>query len=103
MVPRVVELLSASSATVNCQVLTPALRTVGNIVTGSDSQTDCVINCGGLPKLRDLLSVNKINVVKEAAWSISNIVAGNNEQIQAVIDAGILPPLINVLESVILI
>ncbi|KAK6635672.1 hypothetical protein RUM44_000926 [Polyplax serrata] len=99
VVPRVVELLSVNNVYDNCQILTPALRTIGNIVTGNDYQTDCVINAGGLPKLRDLLTVNRTNIVKEAAWSISNIVAGNSEQIQAVIDAGILPPLIQVLDT----
>ena len=100
VVPRLVELLSESFASNITQVLTPVLRTIGNIVTGNDFQTDCVINAGGLPNLRNLLSADKDNIVKEAAWSISNITAGNKEQIQAVIDAEILPPLINVLQNV---
>ncbi|CAE7836601.1 unnamed protein product [Symbiodinium sp. CCMP2592] len=43
---RVVELLSHESP----QVQTPALRTVGNIVTGSDTQTDAVLACEPEPQ-----------------------------------------------------
>ena len=32
-------------------VLIPALRTVGNIVTGDDNQTQVIINCTALPCL----------------------------------------------------
>lgn len=81
-------------------VLTPALRAVGNIVTGNEIQTDSVIHAGALPKLRDLLQNRRMNIVKEACWSISNITAGNSDQIQAVIDADIIAPLINVLKMV---
>ena len=42
---RLVELLMHPSP----QVLIPALRTVGNIVTGDDVQTQIIINCGALP------------------------------------------------------
>jgi len=45
--PRLVELLGSSNTTVQ----TPALRTVGNIVTGDDSQTQFIINLNALPAL----------------------------------------------------
>ncbi len=41
-------------------VLTPALRTAGNIVTGDDSQTQTMINCGILPCLLTLLGHPKV-------------------------------------------
>jgi importin subunit alpha-2 len=44
VVPRLVELLAASEVT----VLTPALRAVGNIVTGNDMQVCCVFSFGML-------------------------------------------------------
>ena len=64
-------------------VLVPALRTVGNIVTGDDMQTQIVINCGALPCLLNLLQTShKKSIKKEACWTISNITAGTKDQIQ---------------------
>ena len=63
----------------------PALRTVGNIVTGNDQQTQAIINCGALLCLLHLLNTShKKSIKKEACWTISNITAGTKEQIQAV-------------------
>jgi hypothetical protein len=92
---RLVELLMHASTSVQ----TPALRSVGNIVTGDDVQTQVIINCGSLPALLSLLSSTKDGIRKEACWTISNITAGNSVQIQAVIDANIIPPLINLLSN----
>ncbi|EDN09288.1 importin alpha subunit [Histoplasma capsulatum] len=92
---RLVELLMHASTSVQ----TPALRSVGNIVTGDDVQTQVIINCGALPALLSLLSSTKDGIRKEACWTISNITAGNSTQIQAVIDANIIPPLINLLSN----
>lgn len=78
-------------------VQTPALRSVGNIVTGDDLQTQVVIASGALPALLSLLSSPKDGIRKEACWTISNITAGSPLQIQAVIEANIIPPLINIL------
>ncbi|RYR12882.1 hypothetical protein Ahy_B04g070180 isoform C [Arachis hypogaea] len=81
-------------------VLIPALRTVGNIVTGDDIQTQAIINHGALPCLMSLLTHNhKKSIKKEACWTISNITAGNRDQIQAVIDAGLIAPLVNLLQN----
>lgn len=57
-------------------VQTPALRTVGNIVTGDDLQTQIIINVAALPCLLSLLSSPKKGIRKEACWTISNITAG---------------------------
>lgn len=92
---RLVELLMHASTSVQ----TPALRSVGNIVTGDDVQTQVIINCGALPALLSLLSSGKDGIRKEACWTISNITAGNSTQIQAVIDANIIPPLIHLLSN----
>jgi importin subunit alpha-1 len=92
---RLVELLMHASTSVQ----TPALRSVGNIVTGDDVQTQVIINCGALPALLSLLSSTKDGIRKEACWTISNITAGNSTQIQAVIDANIVPPLIHLLQN----
>ena len=77
----------------------PALRTVGNIVTGNDLQTQFIINNNALPCLLALLSSPKKGIRKEACWTISNITAGNKEQIQAVVENNIIPPLIQLLTN----
>uniref|UniRef100_A0A251TE75 Importin subunit alpha n=1 Tax=Helianthus annuus TaxID=4232 RepID=A0A251TE75_HELAN len=93
---RLVELLLHPSPS----VLIPALRTVGNIVTGDDLQTQHIIECGALPCLLSLLTHNhKKSIKKEACWTISNITAGNKEQIRTVIEAGLIAPLVNLLQT----
>ncbi|KAF5190830.1 Importin subunit alpha [Thalictrum thalictroides] len=94
--PRLVELLLHPSPS----VLIPALRTVGNIVTGDDVQTQCIINHQALPCLLNLLTHNhKKSIKKEACWTISNITAGNKDQIQSVIAADIIGPLVHLLQT----
>ncbi|KAI5658613.1 hypothetical protein M9H77_27406 [Catharanthus roseus] len=94
--PRLVELLLHPSPS----VLVPALRTVGNIVTGDDMQTQCIINHQALPRLLNLLTGNyKKSIKKEACWTLSNITAGNRDQIQGVIEAGIIGPLVHLLQN----
>jgi importin subunit alpha-2 len=50
-VRRVVELLASPSA----DVVAPAVRVIGNIVTGTATQTQAVLNCGSLQFLLPLL------------------------------------------------
>lgn len=80
-------------------VIVPALRSVGNIVTGNDSQTDAVLEAGAMIHMSKLLNNSRSNIVKEAAWTISNITAGNPKQIQAVIDAGVFEEICTVLQT----
>ena len=96
IIPNLVARLSCGEL----QVMTPALRALGNIVTGSDVQTDAVVAANALPVFANLLKHGRMNIVKEAAWTISNVTAGNTTQIQAVIDANVLAPLIDVLVRV---
>ncbi len=95
VVKRLVELLLHQ----NVSVQTPSLRTVGNIVTGDDIQTQFVINVSALPCLLNLLNSPKKSIRKEACWTISNITAGNKDQISAVIEANCIPPLIQILTN----
>eukprot|EP01103_Thecamoeba_quadrilineata_P021480 TRINITY_DN9888_c0_g1_i1.p1 TRINITY_DN9888_c0_g1~~TRINITY_DN9888_c0_g1_i1.p1 ORF type:complete len:510 (-),score=126.65 TRINITY_DN9888_c0_g1_i1:230-1759(-) len=92
---RMVELLMHNSFSVQ----TPALRTIGNIVTGDDLQTQVIINSSALPCLLALLSSLKKSIRKEACWTLSNITAGSRTQIQTVIDAGFIGPLIQILNT----
>jgi importin subunit alpha-1/8 len=79
-------------------IVTPALRSVGNIVTGDDKQTDVVLASDVLAQLSTLLEHKKCNIMKEAAWTVSNITAGNQHQIQKVLDKGIMGPLLKVMQ-----
>lgn len=79
---------------------TPALRAIGNIVTGTDEQTQAVLDSGALNMFHQLLRHKKANIQKEAAWTLSNITAGKDGQIQEVINAGLVPYLVDMLVRV---
>ena len=93
---RLVELLMHSSTSVQ----TPALRSVGNIVTGDDVQTQVIINSGALPALLSLLSSTKDGIRKEACWAISNATSGGlqkPQQIRYLVSCGAIKPLCDLL------
>jgi len=92
---RLVELLMHESD----HVKKAALRTVGNIVTGDDIQTQVILNCSALPCLLALLSHPNKSIRKETCWTISNITAGNVRQIECVKDANIIPSLVDILRN----
>lgn len=94
IVPQLLQLLQLNEA---C-IIIPAVRCIGNIVAGTDDQTDFAIDAGVLPKLDNLLRYSKANIVNEAVWAVSNITAGTNKQIQKVLDAGIFHQICRVLE-----
>lgn len=95
VVPRLVKCLQHHSASVQV----PALRCVGNIVTGDDLQTEEVLRHNPLDALLGLMAHRKKSIRKEACWTISNITAGNSAQIQMVINAHIIPPLVALLRD----
>lgn len=94
-VPLLINLLDHT----NTLVVHPALRAIGNIVTGNDTQTQTVIGEGVLPKLKNLLNADKQAIRKEACWTISNITAGNVHQIEEVSRAQLIPPVLQALGS----
>ena len=75
------------------------MRTVGNIVTGDDVQTQFILNSGVLGALLHLLSSPRDGIKKEACWTISNITAGTVQQIELVIQASLIPPLLSLLQN----
>jgi len=95
LAPKIVKLLGHPSS----RVQTPILRAAGNIVTGTDKQTQEMISHGLLPVLLPMLSSSKRNIRKEACWAISNITAGTPAQIESVIQANIIPSMIHVLST----
>ncbi|KAL3109514.1 hypothetical protein niasHT_011669 [Heterodera trifolii] len=81
-------------------LIAPALRVLGNFVTGSDDQTQAVIDTGILSgAIAQLMLSNSTTFVKDCCWLISNVLAGNTAQIQDVIDAQLLPILLSVLQK----
>nr|GME20009.1 importin subunit alpha-2-like [Ipomoea batatas] len=93
---RLVELLQHPSSS----IILPALRAVGNIVTGDGMQIQHIIDNQGLYRLSTLLTGNyNKSIKKEACWTISKITAGSTAQIQAVIGANIFGPLVNLLQN----
>lgn len=79
---------------------TPALRSIGNVVSGSDLQTQMAIDAGVLNALPKLMHHPKPSIQKEAAWAVSNIAAGPRQQIQQLITCGLLPHLVDLLKNV---
>lgn len=95
IIPQLVNLMKHSSPKVHI----PALRAVGNVVTGDEKHTQFVLNCQPLPVLGELLNSSNKGIRKEACWAISNITAGSDSQIQAVLDANLAPKLIALMEK----
>ena len=84
----------------NVSIRLAALRTIGNIVSGTDMQTEIVLNMGLFQCLSSLIQ-NPTNsrIRREACWIVSNIMAGDHTQIQRVIEAGLLPVLCNFFQN----
>ncbi len=83
LLPRLVELLGHQKSA----VVTPALRSLGNIISGNDQQTQAALNAGAMQALVPLLSHEKVNIQKEACWTLSNIAAGTAVQARALVNA----------------
>ncbi|XP_004930730.1 importin subunit alpha-5 isoform X1 [Bombyx mori] len=92
LLPRLVSLLEHPAPA----VATPALRALGNMLTGSDIQTDRCLDADCLKPISRLLSASPA-LSKEAAWACSNVFAGTAPQIQRAIDSGVLEPIARVL------
>merc|ERR1712232_829615 len=107
LVPRLVELLIHPS----WRVTKPALRTIGNIVCAECSDennhgastttdyTEVILECGAVPRLKELVTHSNREIQKEACWTLSNIAAGTVDQIQAVIDSGAITPLVKLVRD----
>ncbi|CAK1592841.1 unnamed protein product [Parnassius mnemosyne] len=93
LLPRLTKLLDHKSPAVR----TPALRAIGNMLTGADEQTDRCLDAGCLDYLVNLMRCGKFSLMKEASWAVSNILAGTQTQIQRAIDKGLLGHLLHVL------
>mmetsp|Transcript_9264 Transcript_9264/g.21968 ORF Transcript_9264/g.21968 Transcript_9264/m.21968 type:complete len:405 (+) Transcript_9264:428-1642(+) len=72
--------------TLDMKCTTPIVRILGNFVSGSDSQTQVVIDSGIIDHLADLMGSRSKTIRKESSWLASNIACGNHEQITKLMD-----------------
>jgi len=79
----------------NYNAQTPAIRIVGNICSGSKSQTQEVLKTNFLELAPNLLKDDRRIIRKETAWTLSNIAAGSRKQIQNIIDQDLVTTIIN--------
>jgi len=79
----------------------PAVRAIGSLLTGTDEQTQTMLDLGVLPQLNGILTASQSSPAlrRETCWTISNVTGGSAEQIDAVMMANMFPPLINILRN----
>ncbi|GAM28930.1 hypothetical protein SAMD00019534_121060, partial [Acytostelium subglobosum LB1] len=90
VIPRIMKYLGTNESV---KLLVPSLRSVGNILSGNDVQTQYILNHGVIERFNELVTHPKANIRKEVVWSVSNITSGTRPQIQAIVDSGILKEL----------
>jgi hypothetical protein len=88
VVPRCVELMGHPELT----VVTPALRIIGNFISGNDRQTQAALDAGALAAITPLLSHANKTVRREACWAVSNVAAGTQAQLSALMTTPALMP-----------
>ena len=81
------------------KLITPALRAVGNIITGTDKHTQFCLDKGFLACVASLLNHRKNSIVKETCWALSNVTAGTRMQVNNVVTYGLVPMVIKQLKS----
>ncbi|KAH7432282.1 hypothetical protein KP509_07G016500 [Ceratopteris richardii] len=102
LLPPLVAWLSSSES---LSLLTPVLRSVGNLVAGDNSNTDALLDAakdlpGGLfGCLVRCLGSEHRTLQKEAAWTVSNIVAGSLQHKQLVFGSRVVPTLLHLLAT----
>ncbi|KAJ6226336.1 importin subunit alpha-4 [Anaeramoeba flamelloides] len=70
-VPKLIKLLHHESR----EVQLPAIRTIGDIVTGDEKSTQYILDCGLLKNFDLLLNHKTLKIVKFSCWTLSNICA----------------------------
>ena len=65
-------------------LVVPCVRILGNVSTGTSTQTDEILKVNGINQLYDALNNSKKTVRREACWVISNITAGTRQQVPLV-------------------
>lgn len=96
--PRLVSQLNTSTAP---RILLPTVRSIGTIVSGDNSQTQCMIDADVIPALGGILSSTNKQIRREACWALSNIAAGDTRQVSALFDAtpSVFPKIMDLMKS----
>jgi importin subunit alpha-1 len=95
----VVNMLSDFLVHPKSTVSTPALKAVGNLLTGSADQTQMVLASGALAGLACLARSPVLNTRKEACWALSNVAAGTAKQLTAVFEVDAVEPLLTIMRE----
>ncbi|KAH9410707.1 putative armadillo/beta-catenin-like protein [Ordospora pajunii] len=94
---------STEEAKICLCAISPIIRMIGNIATGSDDQTDVLIRMGFLrffkPIFYRLENKKQPRLRKEICWTLSNITAGTAGHAKAVVDADLILLLIDSMSS----
>ncbi|AFM99438.1 putative armadillo/beta-catenin-like repeat domain-containing protein [Encephalitozoon hellem] len=94
---------SAEDAKICLCAISPIIRMIGNIVTGSDDQTSALIQMGFMRFFRPIFyrleNKKQPRLRKEICWTLSNITAGTVEHAKAVVDMDLVPMLIDSMSS----
>ena len=62
--------------TEDSKILQPALRIIGNILSGPESMTKCITESeSGITNIMKLIDHENLEIKKEALWMISNVTA----------------------------
>ncbi|KAA6388037.1 MAG: putative importin subunit alpha-3 [Streblomastix strix] len=83
----------------NLRLIIPALRIVGELASGSELDTQSVVNAGALDALNILLQKTKLVILKESCWVLSNIAAGTSSQVDALLQSGCIQRILALLHS----
>ncbi|KAJ1813387.1 hypothetical protein LPJ56_005181 [Coemansia sp. RSA 2599] len=91
----------AHSVAQTSALLIPAIRTLGNIAAGTDSQTHELVCKPGVVRLlvQCIESTSSRAVEKESLWVLSSITACCKADVDAVVDAGVVPDLVRIIEK----
>jgi len=82
VLPRLMELVARGKTS----LITPIVRIFGNFVSGTELQTQAVIDAGVFSVANELLHHARKNIRKETCWLLSNIAAGSHEQISSLLN-----------------
>ena len=77
----------------------PCLRTIGNILSGTEEDCNVFVRAGLLDILNRLIQSTKKSVRKEIVWAVSNITAGTVDQIQLCIQSGMFDKLVCIIKT----